>query len=145
MSAPMGRIELAEKNGCLVRCQQTGEAEDLSGATPVLEKAAQQLREYFAGTRTVFDLPLAPEGTDFQTSVWKALTGIPYGRTWSYKDLAQAVDSPKGYRAVGAANGKNPIWIIIPCHRVINENGALGGYAGGLEVKKRLLALEQAA
>ena len=110
---------------------------------PVLVAAARQMREYFAGTRTAFDLPLAPRGTDFQRAVWRALDAIPYGETRSYADIAQAIGRPAAVRAVGAANGRNPISIVTPCHRVIGRSGALTGFAGGLPAKQHLLALEQ--
>ena len=107
-------------------------------------EAARQLREYFAGTRTDFDLPLAPRGTEFQRSVWRQLQEIPYGATISYGELARRVGNPQASRAVGSANGKNPLPIVIPCHRVIAGNGTLGGFGGGLPTKQTLLALEQA-
>lgn len=102
-----------------------------------------QLEEYMAGTRTEFDLPLKPEGTEFQKKVWNALLLIPYGETKSYKDIAVLIDNPKGCRAVGMANNRNPIPIIIPCHRVIGANGSLIGYGGGLDIKVKLLELER--
>jgi methylated-DNA-[protein]-cysteine S-methyltransferase len=105
-------------------------------------EVVDQLQSYFAGERTNFDLPLLLEGTDFQKKVWTALQEIPYGRTISYKKLAEIVGSPKGVRAVGAANGANPIPIIIPCHRVIGHDGSLTGFGGGLPLKKQLLELE---
>ena len=111
-------------------------------ASPLLDAAEAQLREYFAGARRTFDLPLAPHGTAFQQRVWAALRAIPYGETRTYGELAAAIGSPNASRAVGMANHRNPIPIIIPCHRVIGENGTLTGYAGGLEVKQKLLALE---
>ena len=104
---------------------------------------AMQLKEYFTGKRKKFDVPLDPQGTDFQRSVWKALQDIPYGKTRSYKQIAQAIGNLKACRAVGMANNKNPIWIIIPCHRVIGSDGSLTGYGGGVEMKKRLLKLEK--
>lgn len=110
--------------------------------TPLLKKAHQQLEEYFQGQRQKFDLPLSPQGTDFQKKVWQALQTIPYGQTATYKEIAIKAGSPKGSRAVGMANNKNPIGIIIPCHRVIGTNGTLTGYAGGLELKQQLLDLE---
>ena len=109
---------------------------------PLLDQAASQLREFFAGTRQQFDLPLNPAGTAFQKSVWNALLTIPYGETRSYAQMAQFLEKPTASRAVGSANGKNPIWFIIPCHRVIAASGALSGYAGGIEIKQRLLELE---
>ena len=115
------------------------------GGTPseLSERTALQLREYFSGKRKDFDLPLEPQGTDFQKKVWKALTEIPYGETRSYKDVAEEAGSPKAFRAVGQANHNNPITIIIPCHRVISSDGGLGGYGGGLDVKEMLLELER--
>jgi methylated-DNA-[protein]-cysteine S-methyltransferase len=101
-----------------------------------------QLREYFAGKRREFDLPLVPEGTAFQLKVWSALRTIPYGKTWSYGELARHIRKPKASRAVGAANGQNPIPIIVPCHRVIGANGSLTGFGGGLKIKRQLLELE---
>lgn len=109
---------------------------------PMLLKTEQQLNEYFAGTRTRFDLELDFQGTEFQQRVWQALLAIPFGETRSYTQIAQAVGSPKSVRAVGAANGRNPISIIAPCHRVIGASGALTGFAGGLEAKTFLLTLE---
>jgi methylated-DNA-[protein]-cysteine S-methyltransferase len=110
--------------------------------TGALAEAVRQLREYFAGTRRDFDLPLAPEGTDFQRKVWRKLQEIPYGETISYGELAKRVGNPKASRAVGSANGKNRIPIVIPCHRVIAGDGGLGGFGGGLTTKEKLLALE---
>lgn len=111
--------------------------------TPLIKEAARQLQEYFDGYRKDFDLPLDPKGTLFQKNVWKALETIPYGETRSYKQIAEKVGSPKGYRAVGMANNKNPISIIIPCHRVIGANGKMVGYGGGLGIKEYLLNLEK--
>lgn len=110
--------------------------------TGVLADAAEQLRAYFAGTLTGFDLPLAPAGTEWQRRVWTALTTIPYGETASYGELARELGRPTASRAVGMANGRNPISIIVPCHRVIGADGTLTGYAGGLERKRFLLSLE---
>ncbi len=112
-------------------------------AHPVLGSLAKQLEEYFAGTRQVFDLPLEPAGTAFQIAVWNALRKIPYGETRSYAEQAQMIGNPAAVRAVGGANGKNPISIIIPCHRVIGKNGSLTGFGGGLPVKKFLLDHER--
>jgi methylated-DNA-[protein]-cysteine S-methyltransferase len=106
---------------------------------PVLARAESQLKEYFAGTRTEFDVPLDPAGTEFQKSVWDALGTIPFGETRSYAQIASAVGKPAAVRAVGAANGRNPISIITPCHRVIGADGSLTGFAGGLEAKRFLL------
>ncbi len=109
----------------------------------VTEETIRQLKEYFAGKRTKFDIPLHPKGTEFQRNVWHVLKAIPYGETRCYQDVATAVGNPRACRAVGMANNKNPIMIIVPCHRVIGKNGTLGGYAGGLDVKIKLLQLEK--
>ena len=106
------------------------------------DKTAKQLDEYFNGKRFNFEIPLDPKGTVFQQAVWNALGTIPYGQTRSYKQIALMLDKPNACRAVGLANNRNPIWIIIPCHRVIGTNGALVGYGGGLEIKRKLLHLE---
>ncbi|MEQ1884422.1 MAG: methylated-DNA--[protein]-cysteine S-methyltransferase [Bryobacteraceae bacterium] len=126
------------KNGKAVKPEE-GWVESTRG--PVAE-AIRQLREYFAGRRTDFELTLSPEGTTFQKSVWRKLQQIPYGETISYGELAKWVGNPNASRAVGAANGKNPIPIVIPCHRVIGANGTLTGFGGGLPIKKALLELE---
>ena len=107
-----------------------------------LREAQRQLEEYFAGERTEFSLPLESHGTDFQQRVWRALRAIPFGTTISYGELARRIGNPRAVRAVGLANGRNPISIIVPCHRVIGANGTLTGYGGGLERKRFLLALE---
>lgn len=109
---------------------------------PVLRETARQLGQYFARERWSFDLPLDFHGTDFQKSVWQALLAIPFGETRSYAEIARAIGRPTAYRAVGAANGRNPISIVAPCHRVIGTNGTLTGFAGGIEAKRHLLALE---
>jgi methylated-DNA-[protein]-cysteine S-methyltransferase len=131
------RIEFP-KNG-KAREPESGWVE--SGRGPVAE-TIRQVREYFAGRRSEFDLPLAPEGTEFQRTVWRRLQEIPYGETISYGELAKRVGNAKASRAVGAANGQNPIPIVIPCHRVIGSNGKLTGFGGGLPTKEALLALE---
>ena len=110
---------------------------------PVLLKAKRQLEEYFAGARRAFDLPLDMRGTTFQKDVWEALLAIPYGETRSYGQLAKQLGRPSASRAVGAANGRNPISIVVPCHRVVGSSGKLTGFAGGLDVKARLLDLEK--
>lgn len=111
--------------------------------TPLLEKANQELQEYLDGKRKTFDLPLAPEGTEFMQKVWKSLKEIPYGETCSYKDISKNIGNIKASRAVGMANNRNPILIFIPCHRVIGANGNLAGYAGGLNIKEKLLEMEK--
>ncbi len=114
-----------------------------AGNDAILDAARRQLDQYFAGKLRAFDLPLAPQGTAFQQRVWQALLTIPYGMTRSYGQQAAAIGSPQASRAVGLANGRNPISIIIPCHRVIGANGSLTGYGGGMERKQLLLELEQ--
>ena len=109
---------------------------------PTLQELARQLTEYFAGKRTVFDLELCATGTPFQTAVWNELQAIPYGSTRTYAQLAAAIGKPNAVRAVGAANGKNPLSIVVPCHRVVGSNGRLTGFAGGLSAKQTLLDLE---
>jgi len=141
--SPMGKLFLAEEAGKIRWIKFSPLSEGKEKETAVLTQAKQQLDAYFAGELREFDLPLALEGTAFQKRVWMGLQNIPYGETWSYKALAEAVDSPKGYRAVGMANNRNPISIVIPCHRVIGANGALVGYGGGLEKKEILLSLEK--
>ena len=115
------------------------------GEDPALAKVAEQIADYFAGKRTSFDLAVAPIGNDFNQSVWRQLQRIPYGETISYGELARRLDLTNGARAVGRANGSNPIAIVIPCHRVIGADGKLTGYSGGIERKAALLALEQAS
>ena len=139
-NSPLGPLTLTEADGALARLDFGGE--EGSAWTPLLRQAAAQLEEYFAGSRTAFDLPLAPKGTDFQRRVWDALREIPYGQTRSYGELAAALGNSKASRAVGMANNKNPLPIFIPCHRVIGSNGALTGYAWGMDIKARLLQLE---
>jgi O-6-methylguanine DNA methyltransferase len=112
-------------------------------AGPIVNAAARQLREYFAGERFGFDVPLDLRGTPFQVEVWLALTRIPYAETSSYRDIAIAVNRPKGFQAIGQANTRNPVPIIVPCHRVINADGSMGGYGGGADRKFQLLELER--
>ena len=140
-NSPIGAIYLAEKDGAITHL--VFRALDCTpGETPLLKECMAQLDAYFAGTLQAFDLPLNPVGTEFQRRVWRTLQTIPYGETWSYKMLAEAADCPRGYRAVGLANNRNPISIIIPCHRVVGASGALTGYGGGLSNKAFLLDLE---
>ncbi|MFL6448081.1 MAG: methylated-DNA--[protein]-cysteine S-methyltransferase [Bryobacteraceae bacterium] len=114
------------------------------GSSPELQEAARQAAEYFLGTRTTFDLPLRLRGTDFQCRVWEQLRLIPFGSTISYGDLAEQIDAPAAFRAVGNANGRNCLPVFIPCHRVLAAGGKLGGFTGGIGLKKRLLAHESA-
>ena len=113
------------------------------GSVDVLDEAARQLDEYFAGSRTTFDLPLDLQGTPFQVAAWEALADIPYGETRTYAEQAARIGHPFAVRAVGAANGRNPLSLVLPCHRVVGSDGALRGFAGGLDVKAALLAFEQ--
>lgn len=127
----------------LINIQFTQPQKALLQTTELLSMATIQLDEYFQGKRTIFSLPFKLTGTPFQLAVWKELQNIPYGKTTSYKEIAQKINKPKACRAVGMANNKNPLPIIIPCHRVIGSNGKLIGYAGGLKLKNYLLELEQ--
>lgn len=126
-----------------IKAVHFGRSEYETKLTPLISEAVNQLREYFKGDRKIFTVPLKPDGTDFQQKVWKTLTEIPYGQTISYGEIAEKIGKPGGARAVGNANNKNPIAIIIPCHRVIGANGSLTGYAAGLNIKKQLLSLEK--
>lgn len=130
-------------HGIFWRDQGLAKEQKDSAASKILDKTEKQIREYLAGHRITFDIPLKLEGTDFQKRVWAELEKIPYGQTKSYKQIASALNDPKACRAVGTANGRNPISLIVPCHRVINEGGKLGGYAGGLNIKEHLLSLEK--
>ena len=144
--SPLGTLYLAEEDHAITGLyfgRDRLPAEVPEQESGLLKKAKAQLEEYFAGKRRVFDLPLNPKGTAFQQKVWQALQEIPYGETRSYKEIAGIVGSPKGMRAVGMANNRNPISILIPCHRVIGADGALVGYGGGLDLKRELLALEK--
>lgn len=127
----------------LINIQFTQPQKALLQTTELLSMATIQLDEYFQGKRTTFSLPFKLTGTPFQLAVWKELQNISYGKTTSYKEIAQKINKPKAYRAVGMANNKNPLPIIIPCHRVIGSNGKLIGYAGGLKLKNYLLELEK--
>ena len=141
--SPIGKLYIAEEAGEIRHLVFSPLLGIQALETPLLTLAKQQLDAYFAGKLQKFDLPLAPQGTDFQRRVWAGLQEIPYAATWTYKDLAIFVGSPKGYRAVGLSNNRNPISIFIPCHRVIGANGKLVGYGGGLEKKEFLLHLEK--
>jgi methylated-DNA-[protein]-cysteine S-methyltransferase len=150
MASPIGRLELVEAGGALVAIHfdapPDGSPEHERGGSPVLTQAHQQLAEYFAGTRRVFDLPLRPAGTEFQRRVWEVLATVPWGTTTTYGAIAARLGLPPGAsRAVGAANGANPLPVVLPCHRVIGSDGTLTGYAGGLERKALLLRLERVA
>jgi methylated-DNA-[protein]-cysteine S-methyltransferase len=144
--SPVGGIGIAEDSGAICRVF-FGDGKTLTGfavaETPLIRKAATQITEYFGGKRADFDLPLVLRGTDFQISVWKILQTIPAGETRSYKEVAAMLGNPRASRAVGMANSRNPIAIIVPCHRVIGQDGNMAGYAGGLPAKEYLLALEK--
>lgn len=127
----------------LTFCRRTNKRVTAAKPALVLKEAAKQLDAYFAGRLTAFDIPLLERGTAFQMKVWQTIATIPYGSTWSYKQLAKAVGNPNASRAVGTANGCNQIWIIVPCHRVVASGGGLGGYGGGLDVKQALLDIER--
>ena len=151
METPVGRLKLVAGDQGLVavlwqneRWKPVRPGESTENPNhPTLVETQRQLREYFAGERQTFSLPLDMRGTDFQKSVWHALLAIPFGETRSYGQLAKQLGNPNAMRAVGAANGRNPISIVVPCHRVIGASGELTGFGGGLETKARLLDLEQ--
>ena len=141
----LGTMAVGEEDGCITRVWLPNSPMPrlMPHKTPLLERAEGQIREYFDGRRQEFDLPLTFVGTDFQKKVWQALTEIPYGKTVTYGALAERIGCPGGARAVGAANHCNPLPILVPCHRVVGVGGNLTGYAGGMEMKKFLLELEQ--
>ena len=143
MQSPIGLLTIEETDGAITALRFGGETVS-PPPTPLLQRAAQQLPEYFAARRRRFDLPLRPQGTAFQQAAWSALCDIPYGQTRTYAQQAAAIGRPKACRAVGMANHCNPLPLFIPCHRVIGAGGKLTGYAGGLAVKRFLLELEQA-
>lgn len=145
LDTPIGRLRLVSRDDHLVGIEFEGHQEAVAGeekSDPVLTACAAQLREYFAGKRRSFSLPLAPEGTVFQRAVWHALETIPFGELRSYREVAEAIGKPTAVRAVGAANGRNPLPIVVPCHRVVGSDGSLTGFAGGMEIKRQLLVLE---
>lgn len=153
IDSPVGPLQLLSDGACLTglymnehrhQPEVKGEWERRDDAPPFAEAKAQ-IAAYFAGELTEFSLPLAPQGTDFQKRVWETLRAIPFGATISYGELARRIGDPNASRAVGLANGRNPLSIIVPCHRVIGANGKLTGYGGGLPRKQALLALENAA
>jgi O-6-methylguanine DNA methyltransferase len=150
--SPVGSLLLVASTKGLVRLEFEGRVQKLNPDTTQLResKAAlapylRELNDYFAGERREFSLPLDLRGTDFQLACWRALLEIPYGETRSYRDIAQAIGHPHAYRAVGMSNNRNPIAIVVPCHRVIASSGSLCGYGGGLDIKRKLLDLEQAS
>lgn len=164
MDSPVGKLQLVEKDGALthvlfcsrhepkppvekrheVLAKVTGKTVYFTEeCTPLLKKVQEELKEYFEGKRRTFTIPLAPEGTPFQLKAWEGLRTIPYGQTRTYKEMAEYAQCPLGYRAIGMANNRNPISIIVPCHRVIGSNGKLVGFGGGLDKKELLLNLEK--
>ena len=151
IESPVGKLKLVASNDALIAILWERERPNRiklamlknDPQQPVLVETERQLEQYFAGTRTEFHLPLDPTGTEFQKKVWRALREIPFGQTRSYLDLAKSIGSAKALRAVGAANGKNPLSIVVPCHRVVGASGALTGFAAGLEVKAKLLSHER--
>ena len=145
LESPIGPLVLEADDDGLTAVLLPGEQRTVAASAAAggcVNEARRQLVEYFAGSRQSFDLPLAARGTPFQQRVWQQLRAIPYGETISYAELARRIGSPTAVRAVGAANGRNPIAIIVPCHRVIGSDGTLTGYAGGLDAKRTLLELE---
>lgn len=147
LDSPIGTLRLVSNGSQLTGIEfegQYGEDEGREVRDAVLAASAEQLGDYFAARRRAFELPLAAHGTPFQQSVWAALARIPYGELRSYRDIAQSIGNPAAVRAVGAANGRNPLPIVVPCHRVIGSDGALTGFAGGLAIKSFLLRLEGA-
>lgn len=144
--SPVGTLWIAEREGYITHVTFNELRYSLQGEekkTDLISNAIAQLKLYFEGDLKEFDLPLKPCGTDFQKAVWNSVIEIPYGKTCSYQEIAIKIGNPKGARAVGGANNKNPIMIVIPCHRVIGSNGSLTGYSGGLPVKEHLLNLEK--
>ncbi len=142
----IGKIGIAEENTFITNLFFENDIvplEIITQETPLLKEAGKQLQDYFVGRIKEFSLPMAPQGTEFMKSVWKALCEIPYGETRSYHEIAQNIGKPKASRAVGLANNRNPIPVFIPCHRVIGSNGKLTGYRGGLELKTQLLEVEK--
>jgi len=144
IDAPFGKLTLAVQDEALVAVHFGADpATDNSDVSETLDCAAEQLEEYFSGARCAFSVPIAMQGTPFQQRVWRALMDIGYGQTATYQDIADMIGNPKACRAVGMANNRNPLPIIVPCHRVVGKDGSLTGYAGGLDVKEWLLNLEK--
>jgi methylated-DNA-[protein]-cysteine S-methyltransferase len=142
-SSPIGWIEIQASHEAVVSMVFCDDPKnDTCNGSEILAKCVRQLDEYFGGQRTNFDLPVSQKGTTFQQTVWNCLTNIPFGKTVSYADVAKMINNPKSVRAVGAANGKNKVWIVVSCHGVIGADGSMTGYAGGIERKKWLLAHE---
>ena len=142
--APIGLLEIRASDSGITHIAFVDAPTAPAHRHAMIDRCLAQLEAYFRGQRQTFDIPLAPQGTDFQQRVWRQLREIPYGQTCSYATISNGIGSPNSHRAVGAANGRNPLAIIVPCHRVIGSNGQLTGYAGGLERKQWLLHHEQA-
>ena len=142
IETPVGLMRLTEENGKLIGLDHAEKAE-YADISPLLTEAEKQVKEYFAGTRKDFSLPIELRGTGFQKKVWEALREIPYGETRSYRWIAEKIGNPKATRAVGGANHRNPLMLIVPCHRCIGANGSLTGFGGGLPMKEALLELEK--
>jgi methylated-DNA-[protein]-cysteine S-methyltransferase len=142
--APIGLLEIRATDEGITHILFVDERTEAVRGHPLIERCKSQLVDYFEGRRQTFDVPLAPQGTAFQQRVWMRLRDVPYGETCSYATISSGIGSPRSHRAVGAANGRNPLSIVVPCHRVIGSNGQLTGYAGGLERKQWLLRHEQA-
>ena len=138
----LGDVTFMEEDGALLAISMQPSHEGMACETSLIKEAHRQLEEYLKGERKTFDLPIRMRGTDFQKRVWTALLDIPFGETRSYKQIAEAIGNPKGMRAVGMANNRNRLLIVVPCHRVIGANGSLVGYGEGLEMKEFLLRLE---
>ena len=138
----LGSVTFIEEDGALLAISMQRSLEGVEKETSLTKEAYAQLSEYLNGKRKTFDLPFKMRGTQFQLQVWNALLDIPYGETRSYKQIAEAIGNPKAVRAVGMANNRNPLLIIVPCHRIIGKNGSLVGYAGGLDKKEFLLRLD---
>ena len=145
VQSPIGPLRLVATDHALVAIEFDASPEDDRSTHPILDQVECELAEYFRGARRTFTVPLAPAGTAFQQRVWSALLRVPYGRLESYAAIARAIGSPAAVRAVGAANGRNPIPIIVPCHRIVGSNGALVGYGGGTARKQWLLEHEGSA
>lgn len=143
-NSPFGSLLIGWDTDGVVSVRLTSESPQENPSNSMIHPVATQLQEYFSGARKCFDLPLAPKGTPFQKLVWQELCRIPYGQTRTYGEIAAAIGKPGAARAVGMACNKNPIWLLIPCHRVVGKSGSLTGYAGGLPMKQALLELEQA-
>lgn len=146
-STAVGKMTIAEENSAIVMVSFGASAPPKAekSETELIKRTFMELEEYFAGKRREFDIPLAPKGTAFQLKVWEALKTIPYSETRTYQQIAEQTGNIKASRAVGMANNKNPIAIIVPCHRVIGANGSLVGYAAGLKIKEKLLEIEKGA